>query len=127
MLPPPLVVVVVVDVVTGIVVVVVVDVVPGHGQLRTTDWPTAFFRQMSASVAVTGSVPLGAQMHSGEQVCEPTAARRMNRQSLAVGLAPEVTGWAHCASAKPAVKIRATVMLIERLSVLRIMTYSRGT
>jgi hypothetical protein len=77
----------------SVVVVMVVEVVVGpHGQSRDTAEPTAALKQSSASVAFTGSVPLGAQMHSGEQVAESTATWRMNKQSLAVGKAPEVSG-----------------------------------
>src|SRR5512132_2052474 len=95
MLPPPTVVLVVVTVVV-VVVGLVVTVVPVHGQLRVTLCPTAFFKQSNASDAVVGSVPFGAQTHAGVQVSEWTAVLRMKRQSLAVGFAPDVTGWAHC-------------------------------
>jgi hypothetical protein len=90
--PPPIVVVVT----PGTVVVVSdVDVVVelSHGQLSVTVCPTAFFRQISASVAVVGRVPFGAQIHSGEHCALPTATRRMERQSDAVGPTPFVTGW----------------------------------
>jgi hypothetical protein len=52
-------------------------------------------KQSKASVAFGGSVPVGAQMHSGEQVCPPIAAPKMNRQSDATGIAPLLTGCAH--------------------------------
>ncbi len=80
--------VVVVDVVTVEEVVVV-----AHGQLSVTAWPTAFFRQMSASLAVIPPPPLVSQMHSGVHTCEPTAACKMNKQSDAVGFSPLVIGW----------------------------------
>jgi hypothetical protein len=83
-------------VVVGAIVVTVVEPIvvltPKHGQSSVTSWPTAFFKQMSASVAVVGSDPFGAQIHGGRQISECTAVRRMKRQSLAVGLAPFVTG-----------------------------------
>jgi hypothetical protein len=84
--------VVVLEVVT--VVDEVVEVVsPPHGQSSSTDCPTAFFRQVRASLAVgLPPLPLGSQMQTGLQVSEPTAARRMNRQSDAVGFVPLVTG-----------------------------------
>jgi len=66
----------------------------GHGQASSTGWPTVFLRQRSASVALVGSEPFGAQMQGGSQVCVPTATRRMKRQSVAAGLAPVLTGWA---------------------------------
>jgi hypothetical protein len=78
-----------------VVVVTVVDdvVVPLHGQSSVTSCPTADFRHSSASLANVGRFPLGAQMHSGVHIAVPTATRKMNRQSDAVGLAPFVTGW----------------------------------
>ncbi|RMD86348.1 MAG: hypothetical protein D6815_00005 [Candidatus Dadabacteria bacterium] len=80
-------------VVTGSVVLVVwVVLVVGQGQLSCTGCPTANLRQTSASVAVIGVVPFGAQIHSGLQVTLRTAALRMNRQSEAVGRAPFVSG-----------------------------------
>jgi hypothetical protein len=81
--------VVLVDVVTVVDEVVVVE---SHGQSSTTLWPTAFFKQTSASLAVVLFELLGSQTHAGVQVSEPTAVRKMNRQSEAVGFAPLVTG-----------------------------------
>jgi hypothetical protein len=77
-----------------VVTVVVVMVVEGdpHGHWNVTPWPTAFLRQISASVAVVPPPPLVSQMHAGSHVSEPSAARRMNRQSLATGIAPELEG-----------------------------------
>jgi hypothetical protein len=57
--------------------VTVVLVPPLQGQLSERFTPTATFRQSSASVALTGRVPVGAQIHSGVQVWMPTAAFRM--------------------------------------------------
>lgn len=54
--------------------------------------PVATCKQMSESVAEGGSDPFGAQTHSGEQVSSAVATRRMNRQSVATGLGPELTG-----------------------------------
>ena len=73
---------------------IVVDVVveTEHGQFSVTAWPTAFFRHTRESVAVVGKLPFGAQMQAGSHVADPTAARKMNRQSLAVGADPVVTG-----------------------------------
>jgi hypothetical protein len=96
--PPGMVVVVVggnVEIVVLVDVVTVVDevvVVESHGQSSTTLWPTAFFKQTSASLAVVLFELLGSQTHAGVQVSEPTAVRKMNRQSEAVGFAPLVTG-----------------------------------
>ena len=89
------VVVTVVVVESGTVVVDVsgMVVVPWHGHVSVTSLPTARLRQRSASVAVAGSDPLGAQMQAGEQVTAETAVRRMYRQSLAAGSAPPLEGW----------------------------------
>jgi hypothetical protein len=75
--------------------VTVVLVPPLQGQLSGTLTPTATFRQSNASVALAGSVPVGAQMHSGVQVWRPTATFRMKRQSVATGAAPLLTGCEH--------------------------------
>jgi hypothetical protein len=99
--PPPIVVVVVpgtvvdvvVDEVVEVVNVVEVVVVTGQGQFSVTLWPTAFFKQMSASLAVVPPAPLVSHTHAGVHVDDPTAVRRMKRQSDAVGPAPFVTGW----------------------------------
>ena len=42
---------------------VTVVVGPSHGQLSGTSMPTEALRHTSASVALTGNVPVGAQMH----------------------------------------------------------------
>jgi hypothetical protein len=42
---------------------------------------------------VVEASPVGLQTHSGVHVWLPTAARKMKRQSLAVGAAPLLTGW----------------------------------
>jgi hypothetical protein len=96
---PPLTIVVVVVLEGGSVVVDVVDVtvtvvvVVSQIQLSKLGLPTATFRQVSASVALgLPPLPLRSQMHVGSQVLEPTAARKMKRQSVAVGLAPLLTG-----------------------------------
>jgi len=91
--------VVVEDVVEDVVVVVVgaavvVVVATGHGQLSSVEPPTATARHTSASLAVVGSVPLGAHVHAGAQTSAPTATFRMKRQSLATGAAPVLTGCA---------------------------------
>jgi hypothetical protein len=44
-----------------------------------------------------GNVPDGAHMHSGLQVVTRTAALRMNKQSVAVGIGPPETGCAQFA------------------------------
>ena len=49
-------------------------------------------------------------MHSGEHVEEPTAARRMKRQSLAVGFAPEVAGCEHRGSPSSVVVVVESVV-----------------
>jgi hypothetical protein len=51
-------------------------VVLEHGQLSVAGRPTTDLRQIRASVAVVGRVPLGAQMHSGSQLVSPTTTRR---------------------------------------------------
>jgi hypothetical protein len=105
---PPIVVVVtgnvvvvppVVVVVTGNVVVVppivVVVVPPPHSaptQFNCTSWPTAFFKQRSASLAVVSPSPFVLQMQAGSQTEDPTAVRKMNKQSLATGSSPSLTG-----------------------------------
>ena len=49
-----------------------------HGQFKLTpDVPTAALRHTEASVALGGNCPEGAHTHSGEHVCNPTAALRM--------------------------------------------------
>lgn len=64
-----------------------------HGQFKLTpDVPTAALRQIEASVALGGNCPDGAHVHSGEHVCNPTAALRMKRQSDAIGTGPELRG-----------------------------------
>jgi len=88
---------------TEVVVVMVVEVASvedaPHGHWKVTLWPTAFFRHTSASVAVVPPSPFVSQMHAGSQVSEPTAARKMNKQSLATGVAPLLSGWPQSASA----------------------------
>ena len=56
--------------------------------------PTATVRQISASVAATGSTPFGAHTHSGTQLVSPTDARNRNKQSVAIGTSPSLIGWA---------------------------------
>jgi hypothetical protein len=73
-----------------------------QGQASSVAWPTARRKQMSASVAVGGSVPLGAQIQIGVHTTEPTAAFKMNGQSLAVGCAPDVNGCAQFEVGSPA-------------------------
>ena len=65
----------VVDVTVDDVTVVLVP--PPQGQSSGKTMPTVTLRQSSASVALIGNVPVGAQMHSGEQVTVCTAACRM--------------------------------------------------
>jgi hypothetical protein len=63
-----------------VVVIVIVDVdvvVVSQGQSGAIEPPTTDERQVSASVAVVGSVPFGAHAHSGLQVSNPTATFRM--------------------------------------------------
>jgi hypothetical protein len=62
------VVVVVLVLVESRIVELEVVLVPVHGQLRFAGCPTTDLRQIRASVAEVGRVPLGAQMHSGVQV-----------------------------------------------------------
>ena len=86
-------VVLVVDVVDVLVVDVVVVVSHGQSGKSGGGLPTATFRQMSASVAETPPLASRSQMHSGVHVTDPTAAFRMNRQSVDVGVLPPVIGW----------------------------------
>jgi len=93
----------VVEVTVVVVTVLEVVVVFEHGQFSRTSCPVADIRQISASVATIGSVPPGAQTHSGLQLTEPEAALSMKRQSVAVGWVPLDFGRAHCADqAEPA-------------------------
>jgi hypothetical protein len=75
----------------NVVVVVVVTTGQSHASARFS--PTAFLRQDNASTAVVPLSPFTSQTQLGSHVCEPTAVRNTNRQSLAVGAAPVVTGW----------------------------------
>jgi hypothetical protein len=75
-----------------VVVRVVLVVVVTPQQSCGTFMPTALQKQVRASREVMASSPDGSQMHSGSQVREPAAARKMNRQSTAVGERPSVTG-----------------------------------
>lgn len=86
----PLSVVDVEDVVEELEVVVVLS----QGQFGKSGGglPTATFKQMSASVEVTGGCPFKSQMHSGVQVVTPIAAFKMKRQSVETGPAPSDTG-----------------------------------
>jgi hypothetical protein len=71
----------------------VIDVVVGpQGHSREMSRPTALFRHASASEDVIPPTALTSQTHTGEQVDNSSAARRMKRQSLAIGVAPDVTG-----------------------------------
>jgi len=124
--PPPRVVVVPANVVVVPPPTVVV-VVP-HGHDRAGDCPTAAARQISASVAAIGRLPLGAQMHSGLHDASPTDACRMWRQSVAVGPAPFVTGWLQSpkaarpkagANADPTERSQAAAMMRETMRAVR--------
>jgi hypothetical protein len=75
-----------------VVLVLVEVVVMGHGQRSVTSSPTAFFRHVSASLAVVAPEASTSQMHAGSHVSAPTAARKMKRQSDAAGVSPVVTG-----------------------------------
>ncbi len=66
----------------------------GQGQSSTTAWPTTNFRQTKASVAVVDPLPLASQMHDGSHTALPMEARKIKRQSVAVGAAPLLTAWA---------------------------------
>jgi hypothetical protein len=89
-------------VVVVVVVVVLVDVGGGevvvvvnpHGQSSVIGTPTATARQVSASVAVAGIEPFGAQTQvaCGSQTSKPTATLRIRRQSVAAGRLPSVSG-----------------------------------
>jgi hypothetical protein len=74
-------------------VVVVDEVVVVHGHAGCAILPTATFKHRSASVDVTGGVPLSSQIHSGLQASTPTATFNMNKQSLATEPVPVLTGW----------------------------------
>jgi hypothetical protein len=82
----------VVEVAGGSVVLVVV--VSGQlGQPIGSVWSVTPFRQWSASRAVMRASPPRSQMHAGSHVYEPTAARKISKQSDAVGFAPGLPGW----------------------------------
>jgi hypothetical protein len=71
----------------------VLVVVDPQGQFSSVGMPTTALRQTSASVALGGRSPEGAQMHgSGSQTSSPTETFKMNRQSVAVGSLPELRG-----------------------------------
>jgi hypothetical protein len=123
------VVLVVVDVeVVGTVVVVVVG--GSHGHCRSTGTPTVAFKHTSASVADVGSVPFGAQIQAGSQLCRPTAALRMNKQSVATGAAPALTGWeqspvaARAGSMAPKTHTSATASAARRHDRISTSPYS---
>jgi len=86
---------VVLEVVVKLVLVELVVVVPpAQGQFSTTFWPVAFLRQISASVALVGSVPLGAHTQASAPHGRMfTATCKMTRQSVAEGIEPFDTGW----------------------------------
>jgi len=73
---------------------------------------------MSASLAVVPPPPLVLQMHSGSQVSEPTAARRMKRQSLALGSVPVVTGCEQTGSDGNVVVLPETVEVVVPSTVV---------
>ena len=66
-------------------------------------------------------------MQSGSQVWVPTAARKMNRQSLATGRAPVLTGCpqspaaAHAEKGRAVTKIRATLTSESPIGPARIL------
>jgi hypothetical protein len=112
-----LVVVIDVEVLVELVLDVVVDVDPqGHSSVTTS--PTAVRRHSKASVADTGNDPFGAQRHSVSQVSVPTAAPRMNRQSVAVGNADPVTGAAHPSTGRVVLVEVETVEDVDEVEVL---------
>ena len=75
-----------------VVDVLVVTVPQGVGHVRVTFWPTAFLRHSSASPAVAPPAPFVSHTQIGSHVLAPIAVRKMNRQSAAVGVWPELTG-----------------------------------
>jgi hypothetical protein len=93
---------VVVDTVVSVEVEVVIElddvdaievvVLPAQGHCRASDWPTTLFRHRNASVGLIVFERLTSQTQAGSQTSFPTEARRMNRQSEAVGNAPSLTG-----------------------------------
>jgi hypothetical protein len=97
--------------VRSVKVVVVVDT---QGQSRETELPTEAFRQVSASVVVIASSPVGS--HTQPQVCRPSAACRMNRQSVAVGIEPLLTGWAQ--GPEPVDSVVVVVLVVLVLTVV---------
>jgi hypothetical protein len=97
--------------------VVLVSPVPLHGQFSATLCPTALRRHTSASVAETGSVPEGAQMHSGEHVVNSTAAFKMNKQSVETGAVPLLSG---CEQSPCAARLARGVAATLNTHVVRI-------
>ena len=80
-------------VVLGLTVLVVTGtvVLTAHGQESVAPaTPTALRRHAKPSTALIRALPSASHTHSGWQLWLPTAARRMFRQSLAVGAEPLV-------------------------------------
>jgi len=105
---------VVVAVPSVVVVVAVVVVAETHGQLSVTGWLTVNIKQVSESVAVVGSVPLGAHTQLSAQVSKFTEARRMYRQSVATGAGPLVMGWLQSPRSAPALGTQASAHIAAK-------------
>jgi hypothetical protein len=72
-------------------------------------------------VAEIGNVPEGAQMHSGVQVVTPTAAFRMNKQSVEVGFGPPDTGCEQFAAASVVVVVELVVVPFIVVVVVKVV------
>jgi hypothetical protein len=63
-----------------------------HGQSSGASSPTAKLSTMSASVALTLVLPSGSHTQGASQTSKPTATFRMNKASVALGIAPSLVG-----------------------------------
>lgn len=97
---------------------------PAQGQLGLPGPPTESVRHRRASLAVgplATRLPVGRQMHSGLQLCSPTAALRMNRQSLATGRSPtleRLTGRLHQATGTVVEVVVEAVVVVVAIVVV---------
>ena len=110
---------------------VVVVVTESQGQSSATAPPTAADKQRSASDAVAGRLPFGAQTQSecGAQVARPTATLKMRKQSVAVGAFPfdmgcEQSPFAAVAGEAPK-PIERTAIVTSAARISRMTFYAR--
>jgi hypothetical protein len=84
-----------------VLVTEVVVVAPSQGQSSATSSPTALRKQTNASLADPTRSPFTSHTQAGAHDALPTATRKMNKQSAAVGASPPLTGLPHAMSADP--------------------------